>query len=300
MDTIDLSAWWPDTIQVDTADGCSLWQLGHSHKAVFDSVSPFLGIATDTIQPYAVNLDCSFSLRPELHPYGWYWYSGFILFEHRFETDSLKDGGFLQFSCDSGATWSTFGTSDWIDNGLEVIYHNYAGVPNPTYWDPGEFQISTIRDTIPAFTGLSSGWEWSGIMFYTPPVKWEEEAYPCSDFNSPPLIRFRFLSDSIDDGLSGWMIRNIVFGVAGTTGSVLEPDSFPFRLAPNPTSSVTQIQVLDNSNPIKVVRLNDLKGQEYPVNESNNLLDLTLLPSGIYVVTFVTDKGVFRQRLVRN
>jgi hypothetical protein len=185
-------------------------------------------------------------------------------------------------------------------SGFGVIYHTYAGVPNPTLSEPGEPQISTLRDSIPGFTGRSSGWEWSGVMFYSQPVKWEDEWYPCADYNSPPLIRFRFLSDSIGDGLAGWMIRNIVFGVAGTTGSVRESPDALFRLIPNPASSWTRIQVREDSNSIKAIRLNNLLGQEFHVSYSDNILNLELLPSGTYVVTVVTDRRIYRQRLIRS
>ena len=91
----------------DTLPYSGIWQVGKPHKKFFDSAYSFPNaIVTDTVNPYPVNNHSAF----EIIIYNSYCYPFecsplYLSFEHKYDTDSLNDGCYLDISYDRGKTW---------------------------------------------------------------------------------------------------------------------------------------------------------------------------------------------------
>lgn len=304
LDTLDLTQ---DSalIDIDTLGGCNTWVLGHSYKTVFDSSASPLGLVTDTISPYGINVNCGFILKV---PSDFFWGTTIVLFEHKYDTDSLLDGGYLEFSCDYGQNWRKINSTEWQQDQppLMIKYFNYAGLPNSFY----DNTMPALHDTIPAFTGTNGEWQWSGIqlLWYLPVMKPDENRWQdCFNImgggNDTLYVRFNFESDGINTGKAGWMIRNIVYGTSDLGGSIAEFSSQSLKIFPNPASQNISIELPPNSGKLIQIRIMDIAGRETstltPQIQERGTIDVSYLVPGIYFVLAETDKFVFRQKLVK-
>jgi len=299
LDTLNLEE-DSSLIVLDTSNNCNTWQLGHSYKPVFDSVNSPFGIVTDTLNSYGNNLNCSFILKiPTDHFYG----TTLLFFEHKYETDSLLDGGYIQYSCDQGQNWRLLTTNGWQQNGSPILvnFFHYLDEPMPV-----------IHDSIPAFSGTNGDWQWSGIQFvwYIPVKRANENRWlGCSDFGWDSIyFRFTFDSDSINNNKAGWMIRNIVYGSNDLVGAVAENHTQALKIFPNPTTDKISVELPTGIGKLKNIRLMDITGRvisflpEAAKNSSGSskfVVDVSSLPSGIYSISAETEKFVFRQKLVK-
>jgi len=283
VDTLNLSM-LDSLLVVGGNDSCSLWQVASSHKPVFDSISSSIGLITDSVNAYGMGLSCSFVLRtPCTH-------NTYIMFEHKVDTDTLEDGGFVEISWDQGETWAMAGDLYTCC----ISYHNYLGLNDMYGGQPnGGENVPLIGDSIPAFSGRQ-GWMWSGLGQYGLPMKTDF----CWDNDSESWFRFTFKSDSSDSGKAGWMIRKIVVIQTIVYGDVGENSMGALKLHPNPTANVFRLELPPNAPPLREVILHDLSGREVLRQMDTNEMDATSLQQGIYVVTAITDQGMYRQRLV--
>jgi hypothetical protein len=71
----------------------------------------------------------------------------------------------------------------------------------------------------------------------------------------------------------------------------------PVTIYPNPTTDVINI-VSDET--IEQLRLFDLQGRELKFVKNISLIDLSLLPKGVYLLTIKTDKTFQSQRIIKN
>ncbi|MCG3166358.1 MAG: hypothetical protein POELPBGB_02136 [Bacteroidia bacterium] len=300
LDTLDLSE-DSSIIIIDTANSCNTWVLGHSYKTSFDSILSPLGLVTDTILPYTTNVKCSFIVKQTAMGF----YPNLLFFEHKFETDSLLDGGYIEYSCDHGEHWRLVDGSNIVPDGPPqgVNYFNYLGLPD-SYWQQ---TMSTIHDTVPAFTGISNDWQWSGlqIVWFYPVMRPDENRWDeCWQNMDTLYMRFTFESDSIDSGKAGWMIRNIVTGWNDLSGSISEFSTLPLKLFPNPATENISLELPPNSGTLSSVVISDIAGKVIaspltPLQGESGTVDVSTLSSGIYFVLAETDKFVFRQKLVK-
>ncbi|MCX6722534.1 MAG: hypothetical protein NT094_00505, partial [Candidatus Staskawiczbacteria bacterium] len=86
-----------------TTDNC--WQVGRPSKSNFSSAySPPLAILTDTLNPYPVNSNSSFSfvIPSSLVQYS---FTTYLQFYQKFDTDTLEDFGTIEASYNGGSTW---------------------------------------------------------------------------------------------------------------------------------------------------------------------------------------------------
>jgi hypothetical protein len=286
LDTLNLAT---DTslIVIDTSNSCNSWTFGHSYKEVFDSIDTPFGIVTDTINSYEANLDCGFILKI---PPSYLAPTSLLFFEHKYQTDSLFDGGYLEYSCNQGQTWRNL-NANWQYPPEEIKFYNYA---NPFF-----------NDTIPFFTGTNVDWQWSGIQFiwYHPVMKPDENRWQeCQNFpwSSDSLyIRFHFISDAVNNNKAGWMIRNIVIGNADQGGSLPEFSTLPLKLFPNPATEKISIELPPNSGALSSVVISDIAGNVALRATEAREIDVSTLSPGIYFVLVESDKFVFRQKLVK-
>ncbi len=262
-------------VEIDTTAG-SIWQIGKPGKLVFDSAySAPKAIVTDTLLSYPINNTSSFTLGFQL-------YGGqpYIEFKHRFDTDSLKDGGFVEISQDSGQSWMLLS---------DTTYQNWN---NPFYWLYGlETQNfygvnDTLKNAPIGFSGRSNGWTTSIIRF------------PCFAVKKPYelMLRFTFVSDSINNPGDGWIIDDIYIHNQGVCSNLAENQLPQVDAYPNPFSNKTRIDLAsgnylhNGSYALYDVRGNQVATKSKLVGDSF-LIEKGNLAKGIYTL-LVLESGV--------
>ena len=221
---------------IDTA-GTDLWKIGSTLKPVFsNTVTPAKGIMTDTMNTYPKNADDYFVLKAKDLP------PNFIInVWHRYDMDSFHAGGIVEFSTDTGATW------------MNVI--NCAATEN--FYS----STDTLFNGVAAFTGKSNGEVFSRIQFITC-IGEKSSATSCFRYQQIALVyfRFRFVSDTTTDSLSGWMIDSIQLQNPGCIPGAVEKltKANALTIYPNPaTDKIT----ISSSVKINQIVISNLVGQ---------------------------------------
>ena len=77
----------------------NIWQIGYAQKSFLDySLSSNAVMITDTINSYPTLVDNYFLLSIPSTDNFFTWPEGILSFYHKFQTDSLLDGGFIEIS----------------------------------------------------------------------------------------------------------------------------------------------------------------------------------------------------------
>jgi extracellular elastinolytic metalloproteinase len=227
-----------------------------------------------------------------------------LRFFHRHDTESGADGGFFEVSTD---------LQTWTDNSIEIFREPYNG--------PIAYTTFTIPD-LQAWWGNSGGWIASYI---------DLSAYAGEDI----YIRFRFGTNEQNAGL-GWFVDDVELmdmvnynteacvtsdqgdnacAQAPNRGTVVDsnPPSSVEDLAnvginlnvfPNPTDRILNVQ-LETPTPADITfALTTLDGrtllaQTVRVNGLHNqVLDVSSLPEGMYLLQVMTEGGVSTRKVV--
>ena len=259
-------------ISIDTTFDTSstiLWQIGNTLKHTFsnDTIAS-RGIMTDTLNHYPRNANNFFVLKMKPAV------SNFIVdFWHKYETDSFHAGGIVEYSTDTGATW------------MNVVNCSYIHTQN--FYLP----TNTIISGDPAFTGTSTREQLSRFQFINC-WAFKTTTTHCDMLDNygdrnPIYFRFRFVSDSTIDSLSGWIIDSIKIEDPGCfpPGAVREvKQQSAFDLYPNPTT--TSLTIVASAK-IEQVIISDILGQtvfSYNYKTEEVQIDVSDLPSGVYFV----------------
>lgn len=241
----------------DTTQLNNLWQIGTPSKTVFNNAYSLpLAMVTDSINTYPDGNTSSFEFVI------WTDDHTLISFWHRFNTDSLSDGGVIEFSTDGGVTWTN------IIYATQFYLINFYSILN---------SISSNSNQ-PGFTG-NSDWIKSTIL---------------GNALNNVRFRFTFTSDSINTFKDGWMIDNFVFDCVAIAINEISLNAF-FDVFPNPTSNIITIRS-DNSINIKTVTIKDLLGKTILTTDQTTV-DLSQFESGIYFIEITTDKAKYIQRV---
>ena len=253
----------------------NIWQIGRPQKTFFDSAySPPNAIVTDTINFYPVNCNSHFDLKigqfnfDEDYPCDM-----FLEMKHKFDTDTLKDGGYISVSYDNGQTWMNF-----IED--TVYYHVCAG--GIDYYN---LYSDTLYNGEYGFSGHSNGW----ITTY---FSWHY--YPVKSVDSIPdtmIIRFNFISDSIQNNKEGWMIDNIKLYSVELDGAIKDTKSLNFNIVPNPMNDISVVEMENYSEAeLSIYNIEGklIKQKKYTDNQTITINKENLNP-GIYFVKIKAD-----------
>lgn len=201
-----------------------MWQRGHTLKfgAAYARDSS-CALITDTANTYPNNTIASFHV---LLPHNSMWWGGYgnyyFKFWHRFETDSLFDGCWIEFSTDSGQHWMP------VDSFVDLSWmncHLYQSHSSGSTYD-------TLINGHKAWSGSSHGWIYTALhlnpYFPIKPTRG-------GDINA---VRFVFASDSIDNQKAGWMIDELDLGFVYMTGGLDNIQHYPsLPIYPNPSAT---------------------------------------------------------------
>lgn len=261
-----------DTIEsvfIDTALSNNVWQIGKPQKTFFDSSYTYPNaILTDTINSYPSNTISQFIVKTPTYINS---HGGVNMrFLHKFDTDSLEDGGVIYVSVD-GINWTTLITSPAFVSTLSSSY-------------PGNDTITSLQDI--GFSGRSSNWQ----------------PFDCY-WNYPPTdtlwIQFKFASDSIQTFKEGWMIDSLVFSYDLGIGINETGKASTCGASPNPFHQETTLTFLNpeknavlflfNANGHMIQRLESLTGNQITLTRGSLTPGLYLFV--IWSGTKITAKG---------
>ena len=278
----------PQLFATNESDSTSSWVYGETEKPFLNSLTPIEGWITDSIEPYGINQRSELVI---MMPHLEWSFVTWIYFEHRYDTDTLIDGGYVQFSCDS-MNWNSFD----IDN-------NWNGAP--AFVEVSNYANSTIHDSVLAFNGSTADWIASSlaIMWVAPAFHGEEnrDYVGCSENNLDTVyFRFVFESDSIETNRGGWMIRNIKIGTHDLPGSISETNYQPLTIYPNPARDLIQIELPKSAGNATETRFYDMMGKLAYSGTFRARQDVSFLKTGNYFVIVESDDGMFRSVLSKD
>lgn len=270
-------------VKLDTSEN-NLWQIGTPNKAFFDSAySPLNALVTDTVNYYTVSNHSYFDLV--LPDFSWQYFDVMLTFRHKYQTDSFADGGYLQTSYDNAKTWNYIETGHFNGPILECqADHLYS---------PDD----TLYNGVAGFSGQSNGWVYTRILwiwFY--PVK--------KEYFDTMTIRFNFISDSIDNQKSGWMIDNIRLAAVDLGSSVADFSKEDyFHLYPNPATDQVLVALESEQHEPYTIKIYNTSGQLVKSmtykHKGRFPLSLNGFEKGIYFVRMANQSGVVStQKLV--
>ena len=246
----------------DASQPGNLWQIGQPLKTNFTAAySGNRALLTDTVNPYPINNTSSFTMTIKHRDIGW---AG-VEFLHKIDSDNGADGGTIEISADSGATWYSL-----ADHPLDVAM----------WWQSDVYDIADTVTALgkPGVSG-STGWQHGSITVYGP------------SFGPNPwlfLLKFTFASDGIASSpKDGWMIDDF-FVYAQMEGISEQQVSHAVSMYPNPASTVISYTISEQSHaPVTVALYNSFaeKISETTVT-GNGSLDVSGLSRGIYFATF--------------
>ena len=255
------------TVTIDTSMA-TLWQIGKTVKPVFSGGTVYnTGIMTDTSHPYPRNANDYFEVgMNEQLP-------NFIIdVYHKYQTDSLHAGGIIEFSTDTGATWMN------VANCSQIIQ---LGVYSAT---------DTLRSGEAAFMGNSGGERLSRLQvvncwaFKTTTTNCIRQDNTMTSF----YLRFRFVSDSTTDTLSGWMIDSIKMENPGCIPGLVPTINNNEKLAvyPNPALNTLTVSFAGAINSIAISNIwgQAMYNQVCQTSPRQQDVDITALPPGIYFI----------------
>lgn len=255
-----------------------LWQVGKSAK--FDGVlSAKPALYTDTLNTYPVNVDEGVVMilyeEGSWGPYHWY----DVYFKHRFETDSLLDGAYIEVSLDSGSTWVN--AIDYMDSISWPMWGPYSVDFYST-----DYLVNGQRI---AFTGSGATYRQNHIhlgLITAIVAQPEMIGFPVA-----PYLRFSFVSDSVDSQKAGWQIDEVdIFGVI-TFG--IEERIQPITISPNPSTGIFKLQSPNHTDASFTIY--DLTGKQVysgKMNGSSVTVNIAQSPSGTYYLKFTDGAAI--------
>jgi hypothetical protein len=260
----------------------NLWQIGGPHKHFFDNAySGINAIVTDTSLDYPIKNHSFFDIKIGAFNFeNTYPYNIFIELKHKYDTDTLRDGGYITVSYDNGKTWMNI-IKDTVYEGVNPSWGSYDNSNGNLYSEK-----NTLFNGEYGFSGHSSGWVSTWFSWHYIAVK---SAKVISD---TMVIRFNFISDSIQSNKEGWMIDNIRFYSGDIGGGIETNNSTQFKIYPNPMHLTTTIE-LNGIHDKTQLDLFDIDGKlvdqrNYSYKQIINL-NKDNLKSGLYLLKISTD-----------
>lgn len=277
----------PCVITLDTTD-THLWQIGKTHKPFFtDSTDTTYAIMTDTANVYPINANDWFVLKM-IHPP----FNMIIDFWHKYQTTAGHDGGIVEFSIDSGTTWQNVLGNCHVDS----TDFGSSGINTDNFYGKSD----TLLTGEQAFSGISNGWQYSRIQFFTGlPIRKTGGGTSCSWISANIYLRFRFESDSVADSLDGWIIDNIKIEQDHYEGAVRSvARTLDSRIYPNPsTDGIFNFPPLDNEQNCNIEITNAL-GQSVISIPYCHKINLQNYPNGVYFYRITNGSEYYSGHLV--
>jgi hypothetical protein len=256
----------------------NIWQIGKPQKTLFSAASSTPNvIITDTINKYPVNNASTFTmviLTNTFLPF-----PTVVRWKQKLDMQLKRDGGFVEFSTNSGVTWQN-------THNNPLIYQYYGFMP-------------ANKDTIAGnplqhcFTGIDNVWRDIWLCF--PPN--------VANLNDSLFIRFRFKSDSVQTNQEGWMIDNFMAmqTIIHPVKEISQIDNIV--VYPNVTNGVLNVEMKKRSDKdvIQNIDLFDESGrlvENFGQNYTKVVLDISKHKPGNYYLKVTINNKVSKFKIL--
>jgi len=261
-------------VLIDTVGG-NIWEIGEQSAPNFSVNTAPNSIVTGLNTNYGVNESSSFILELDLDLIQVYEPYLIIEWSQIFDCSPLSDGGIIEVSYDSMATWVNMFENDIyqpliLSSSLQVVELS-----------SGDIGMSDFGDN------------WNFVT-----LCWNSEEY---DYLGKLYLRFTFLSDDIAEEKGGWMLDD--FAAYGTIIDNVDDlarvnrKSAGIRCYPNPMGSSVNIQLdqVIQDGQIKIFNRNgqEVENQIFSNSDQIRINSESWLP-GIYTILVVNSSGSFR------
>jgi len=266
-----------DFVVIDTTQPNNIWQIGKPNKLGFDSAfySPY-AIVTDSINLYPTNNLSSFQIKVKAPYKSFCWSAVSLGFLHKYDTDSLQAGGYIDISYDGGLHWKNI-----INDSAEHMIVDKSNFYN---------KYDTILNGVAVFSGKSNGWVSSNFYWYR-----EDSIAILVD---SMLVRFNFISSSIAYKKNGWIIDNLSIEVGSFCGvgvNDIAEIKETVKVYPNPVFDISTLAFSNftennyqlniyNINGILVKNIRNLSQRSIQIRQSD-------YPKGMYFYKITTQNG---------
>jgi hypothetical protein len=268
----------------------NLWQIGIPQKSYFNQAYTVPNaIVTDTINWYPVRNKSFFDVYFNYTNTHWgYSRSLFLDFQHKFDTDTLKDGGYISVSWDMGLTWTNI-----IDDSLSnLLWYVSPASPGMGY---GNINVYVNSDTLfngeHGYSGKSNGWVKTSLAWYNLAVKGRLDFPP-----DTMILRFNFISDNDNHDKEGWMIdeiRLILIDLGSGFQDFIDGQNKAF-ISPNPIKSAATITLDKNYDRVDF-ELMDFSGRTIQEGSCKQCSSFTLqrghINPGMYLLNIIPGKS---------
>jgi hypothetical protein len=263
---------------IDTSQVNNIWQYAKVNKPGFAQLNS-IALTTDSVANYPINDTSSFifkiifsTMNTTLHDF----ISLGITLHHKYQTDSLHDGLRIEYY--------SFFNHEWVNGtwGLQNLVVNRDSSYN---W--GNYYIAD------PLSGNQVAFHYSRLAYAIPGVKGSVDSV---------LLRFTFVSDSIQNNMAGWLIDSIMieancFCTGGFNECKLAQNDY---LAYYDGNSII-INSLLAENRKSDFTLFDMMGRELLIDEIHfgiNTINVDNLPTGYYIVKVKNQAGVFTKKIL--
>lgn len=264
------------SLQFDSSS-TNIWQIGNPQKQVFQaSFSDSLAIVTDTVNSYPDTNSSGFLMKIPLDFEG----SIVLSFLHKIHSDTLKDGGYIEASYDNGNSWSNvvYDSVFYASSGILFFSENL--------YNRGD---SLVGDHL-GFSGTSD-WVRTKLQW----IFW----LPLRDiFTDTLMLRFKFISDSINTNKDGWIIDDFMVSRFSYCCGLNENVQDDLIIFPNPAEESITIKT-NGTFEVGELFLCDVLGNRISYSNLNETIDISHLDSGLYFLEFKTTKGLIRRSFVK-
>ena len=262
---------------IDTSQTNNIWQYAKVNKPGF-AQSNSIALTTDSVANYPVNDTSSFifkivfsTMNSTLHDF----ISLGITLHHKYQTDSLHDGLRLEI-------FDTY-NQKWMSTTWQL---QYLVINRDSCYNWGNYYIED------PLSGNHPSYHYSRLAY----------GYPgCKASVDSVLLRFTFVSDSIQNNKAGWLIDSIMieancFCLGGFNECKLAQNDY---LAYYDGNSII-INSLLAENRKSDFTLFDMMGRELLIDEVHfglNSISVDNLPTGYYIVKVKNQAGVYTKKI---
>lgn len=259
---------------VDTAASNS-WTLSNftgTKVLLANGYNDSYALVTDTARYYKSNSSSSFTVYKNTGEESNYTDGNFLLsFYHKLNSDSAKDGGFIEVSFDDRQTWEN------------VIYDSVNIECSQSTFGLNMYTgTQLLANGQPGFSGDINEWTLVEVPF---------TMYILTKKPRAVHIRFTFVSDSIPDTKEGWAIDNIKLSQVQLPGGLNKQSSVShiFRTSPNPC--MDELQITASSDKLNgTISIYSIEGKlvaRYTLdNIQTQQFDTRALPTGMYSLIY--------------
>ena len=188
----------------------------------------------------------------------------------KLDLDTSFDGAIVEYSTDSGSTWQNVFNNPYV--------YNFYG-----------FDTTTADSLVTgdyAFSGTDSVWRDIWLCFdYS--FLWNLDTF---------TLRYRLVSDSVDNQKEGWMIDNFRFHYTWIHTAAKNPEEVKkMKVYPTNTTGLVNIEgpKLQEFHIIRNMQLISADGRlvrEYGVSPVKFYINISDLPDGVYYLKVNTNK----------